>query len=290
MRQDDELFRGEGFIKDEEPWQGGWVHSRAFCLLADNASPMTYTGTNTWLVLGPSPEFDAQVNPGESLSAVRTCLVVDPGPMDQVPRIVAWCAERALLICAVVTTHRHADHTEGAQALVDQAGVEWLAWDRGNLREGWLDEQVKDATGWPKVEIVYLPGHSDDSVGLIVEGTMFMITGDVIFRHGPTVIKHPDGNLQDYLATLDKLEELVSHARTKLFLSAHGWPIRPCKRIIHATREHRMARLNQISAALDAGVPAEPDAIVDAVYEGLDPALRTPALKSVEIQLEYLLA
>ncbi len=316
----------QGFIADSKDWQGGWVHSRIYCHLNANPSPMTYTGTNTWIVLGSSPEFAAVDSFGASACFERSCAVIDPGVAEEVPAIIEWCEARSLHIAAVLTTHYHVDHTSGAALLAQEAGVPWFLWPmegkasvqasgtehaeanaqifedasgvqgaeaplrciplgEGTLvpgrTEGW-------ASGLPTMEVVHTPGHSPDSVSFVVEATMHAITGDLFFSQGPTVLKKPDGNLADYLESLDKVQHLVRDAKAKVLLPAHGVPVRQCHRIINATRDHRLSRLAQIKAALEEGVSPTPEAIVDHVYKGLDESLRAPALASAAFQLEYL--
>ena len=48
------------------PWAGGSFGSRAVCVLADNASPMTLDGTNTWVLREPGGSRSVVVDPGPS--------------------------------------------------------------------------------------------------------------------------------------------------------------------------------------------------------------------------------
>lgn len=292
----------KGFVEDASPWEGGWVHSRIYCHLCDNPGPMTYAGTNTWVVLGPSPEFAAEESFGESAQFRRSCCVVDPASEEEAGRVFAWCEERNLAIKAVLTTHHHADHASGAQALSQMADCPWLSWENGLIKDalvfepkesrilGWLNPGSGELwpSGLPRLGVVYVPGHTYDSLAFVVEGTMCAITGDILFRQGPTVLKGEDGDLDQYFKSLDKLQGLVRRAKAKMFLTGHGWPIRQCHRIIDASREHREARLGAIKQAIDEGTAPEPGPIVDKVYEGLDPKLRDAALQSVAFQLDYL--
>ena len=67
--------------------------------------PMTYTGTNTWVLAeAASPE----------------CIVIDPAPAgEHVQKVLNACIDQGLRVGAVVCTHMHADHTEGAEELAD---------------------------------------------------------------------------------------------------------------------------------------------------------------------------
>lgn len=318
-----------GFVEDETPWCGGHVSARVRCVRANNPSPMTYVGTNSWIVAEPG---------------AKECVVIDPAPAgEQVQCILATCVEAGLRIGAIVATHDHPDHIEGIPELVAATGapvyaprtsrIEQLlqkyasarcggvkcAYSEGaedadavevgtaaELDSGGLPHSCEGNAGWsagvqtltegsfrpfegaPEFETIALPGHSEDSVGLLLPAEQSLFTGDVLFRHGPTVVFHPDGVLASYFASLDTLEQLVREGRVQCFYPGHGYPIDDPLPIIEATRKHRVDRLDQVKEALNAGTPAEPDALFDVVYQGVNPALRMPSIRSIRAQLKFL--
>lgn len=324
-----------GFVKDETPWNGGRMSSRVLCLRANNPSPMTHVGTNTWIVAEPG---------------ANVCVVIDPAPAgEQVRRILAACKREGLRIGAIVATHDHPDHIEGIPELAAATGAPVYAprterierllqkafAGRGGQPETLASAQGFEAAsatkssegeeapeglcspcgqqtasssaglavpvvfplrigsfcpfgGAPEFEVMALPGHSEDSAGLLLPAEKALFTGDVLFRHGPTVVFHPDGVLASYFASLDALEVLVREGKAQRFYPGHGYPIDDPIPIIEATRLHRAERLEQVRKALDAGTPANPDALFDVVYKGVDPALRMPSIRSIRAQLEYL--
>ncbi|MEG0477633.1 MAG: MBL fold metallo-hydrolase, partial [Raoultibacter sp.] len=91
-------------------WKGGSISERATCLVADNPSAMTFTGTNTWIVAEPGS---------------GACLVVDPGPDSSrhLENIVVTCKNRKLAIAAILITHEHSDHNEVAGKLSRLCGA-----------------------------------------------------------------------------------------------------------------------------------------------------------------------
>ncbi len=100
------------FIADTEPWQGGRVSSFVTCVKADNPSPMTYVGTNTWLI----------ANPDKVQGEDTRCIVVDPSPEgEQTQRILDACEEMGVKVGAIFLTHDHHDHTAGAVELAQRA-------------------------------------------------------------------------------------------------------------------------------------------------------------------------
>ena len=95
-----------------------------------------------------------------------------------------------------------------------------------------------------------------------------------------TVIAPPDGDMEDYLRSLDYLLT-VSHRR---YLPTHGAPIDDPLPFVEAVKAHRLARDEAIlAAALQA--PRNALEIVDEVYEGLVPALRPAAALNVRAHL-----
>ena len=279
------------FIVDETPWQGGRVSNLVTCLRADNPSPMTYVGTNTWIVANPEKVQ------GEDTQAI----VIDPSPEgDQTQRILDTCAEMGVKVGAIFLTHDHHDHTAGARELTDKTGApiygpkEEMGADApcGPFKVDHLLQEglLYPFEGAPIFEVYKLPGHSSDSMGLLLAEEQLMFVGDVVFRHGPTVVFYPDGHLGDYLASLDLLEDLVKLGKVRIFCPGHGYPVTDPMRALEATREHRLERLDQVKEALASGVSRDADALFDAVYEGVDESLRWASLRSIEAQLVYLAA
>ena len=312
------------FMEDTAPWPGGRVSERVLCIRANNPSPMTYTGTNTWIVAEPG---------------ARSCVVIDPAPEGaHIERVLEVCKEHGWSIGAIAATHCHPDHINGIPQLAAATGapvyaenpervVSLLAGAEGDTTEaedGTGLEAVLDRAGSRRMElptgeertqmrglegieivglcpgrfcpfegasqfeVVPLPGHSSDSVGLLLCEEQALFTGDVLFRHGPTVVLYPDGDLARYLDSLDKLEALVRGGQACRFYPAHGYPIEEPLQIIEATRQHRMERLQQVRDAIAQGTPARPDALFDAVYAGVDPRLKPASVRSIQAQLEYL--
>lgn len=137
------------------------------------------------------------------------------------------------------------------------------------------------------IEVIPLPGHSSDSVGFYVKQGKFILTGDVIFRQSSTMVCWPDGVLAAYMNSLDRLAHFVESHDVELLLTGHGLVIEdPEDRIIRA-RAHRMKRLNQVVSAVRAGIPAQADALVDALYNDIDSSLMQGARRSVNAQLRF---
>lgn len=138
---------------------------------ADNASPMTLDGTNTYVVEG---------------------WVVDPGPADE-GHLEAVLAAAGGNPEGIVLTHDHPDHSEGAPLLSERAG-------------GTPVVQPADGERIGPFEVVGTPGHSPDSVCLVRAGACF--TGDTILGEGSVFVAPGGGALAAYLESLRRLRVL----------------------------------------------------------------------------------
>jgi len=242
-------------------------------VLAPNPSPMTLDGTNTWVIAEPG---SAEV------------IVVDPGPDDaeHLRRVLAAArggGDRR--VAQIVLTHGHLDHSAGAARFAAMSGAPVGALDPA-LRlgdEGFAPGDVLVAAGC-ELRVVGTPGHSPDSLSLLLEADGALLTGDTVLGRGTTVIG-PDGSLGDYLRTLDELRRLAEGLR--VLLPGHGPVLSDPAGVLDYYIAHRQERLDQVRAALAAGArtPAE---IVAVVYADTDPAVRRAAEWSVRAQLDYL--
>jgi glyoxylase-like metal-dependent hydrolase (beta-lactamase superfamily II) len=252
----------------------GYRTPRATCLLAPNPSPMTLDGTNTWVIAEPG-----------SSSAV----VIDPGPEDEqhLRRVLAEATAGDRRIARILLTHGHLDHSAGAARLADLSGAPIQAADpAGRLgAEGLADGDVVTAAGCD-LRVVATPGHSADSVSLLLPADGALFTGDTVLGRGTTVIAQ-DGNLGDYLRTLGQLRALAEAMDLSLLLPGHGPMLADPTGTLDYYLAHRAERLEQVRSALAAGArtPAE---IVAMIYTDVDTAVWPAAEWSVRAQLDYL--
>jgi len=258
---------------------------RAVCVLAPNPSPVTLTGTNTWIIAEPgSPSV----------------IVVDPGPCHDghLRRVLEKAVAGRRNIAQIILTHRHKDHSAGAARLAAMSGAPVVAAGPAH-RAGpahqagpanRVDRQIVDgelivAAGC-EVRVVSTPGHSWDSVCLLVPADHALLTGETVLGHGVTAIAR-NGDLRDYLGTLDKLSDLAGRAGLAVLLPGHG-PVRddPAA-VLDQHISHCHERLSRVQAAVAAGArtPAE---IVAKVFGYVDPAAQRAAESSVRAQLDYL--
>lgn len=258
-----------------EPWRGGDLSERVRCILAANPGPMTLDGTNTYVLSEPG---------------TRGAVVVDPGPDDEGHRAatVAALAERGQRAALVLLTHSHPDHAEGALAFARRAGCPVRAVDPG-LRTGadGLADGDTVTVGGLVVRVVATPGHTADSVSLLVPAENALLTGDTVLGRGTTVVAHPDGRLGDYLDSLARLEALADSNPGLRLLPGHGPAGASVGAVVAAYRAHRAARLDQVVGAVAAGA-GDVDAVVADVYADVDRSLWPAARLTVRAQVDYL--
>jgi glyoxylase-like metal-dependent hydrolase (beta-lactamase superfamily II) len=219
---------------------------------APNPSPMTLDGTNTYLVAG---------------------YVIDPGPDDD-GHLHAVLDVADGRIDAIVLTHDHRDHAEGASRLAGMAGGVPV-----------LHPGADDDAG--PFEVVPAPGHSTDSVCLIHDRVCF--SGDTILGEGSVFVPAAGGGLAAYLDALERLSEVQLDA----ICPGHGpvvWD--PADRIAQYIA-HRLEREQKVLDALAAGARTN-DEILDAAWDDTPidtvPVLRWAASETLAAHLDKLRA
>lgn len=259
------------------PWVGGRLSERVTCVLADNRGPMTLDGTNTYLLAEPGSSDAVVVDPGPD----------DPAHLDRVRAELAGREQRAVL---VLLTHGHADHADAAAGFARWAQCPVRALDPAH-RTGAAGLSGGDRlrVGGLRVDVVATPGHTGDSVTFLLADEGALLTGDTVLGRGTTVVAHPDGRLEDYLASLDRLERLAQLEPGLVVLPGHGPAGAPASAVLALYQAHRRARLSQVVDAVGDGATSV-DGVVAAVYAEVDRSLWPAARLSVQAQLDYLLA
>jgi glyoxylase-like metal-dependent hydrolase (beta-lactamase superfamily II) len=257
------------------PWSGGAITASAACILAPNPSPWTLDGTNTWLVSSPDGS---------------EAVVVDPGPADEghAAAIRSAAEERSLRIVAVLLTHGHLDHSEGARAFAESGGIGVRALDpQQRLGSEGLTAGDVVRIGDGEVRVVGTPGHSADSVSFLLPHDGAILTGDTVLGRGTSLVAWPEGRLGDYLDSLRRLRDLVAASTVRRILPGHGPALDSPASVIDAYLEHRAGRLAEVAGVVATGVTDAAD-IVAVVYADVPREVWPAAELTVQAQLEYL--
>src|SRR5262249_54203069 len=154
----------------------GFRTPRATCLLAPNPSPMTLGGTHTWPIAAPGSVSLAVGDPG-------------PGGECHLRRGHAEAVAGDRRVAAILLTHGHPDHAAGAARFAELTGAPVRAADPAQRLgpEGLADGDVVTAAGC-ELRVVASPGHSADSVCLLLPADGALFTGDTVLGRGTTVI------------------------------------------------------------------------------------------------------
>lgn len=255
-------------------------------LVANNPSPFTFKGTNTYLV-------------GSTELAV-----IDPGPADDTHRAAILKVAAGRKISHILTTHAHRDHVDGAGALAQETGAEVCAYPRTECAE--VSEQIRptgeafidysfdpsrelrhgdtiEGADWA-LQALHTPGHAPDHMCFSLADRGVVFSGDHVMAWNTTVIAPPEGDMADYMASL---ELLLDHPAT-VYLPGHGGRLEDPMRMVKAYLVHRRWREQAILGAIRDGVPTI-TAIVGLIYRDIDTKLHTAAALSVQAHVAHLI-
>jgi glyoxylase-like metal-dependent hydrolase (beta-lactamase superfamily II) len=187
----------------------------------------------------------------------------------------------------ILLTHIHSDHTGGALALRKRSGAK-LGIHRS--RKGYLggedfqyDDNDRIDFGGGELHVLHTPGHESGHCCFYEGGDKVLFSGDNILGYGTAVIHPPDGNMTDYMKTLERLLGF----EMSLILPGHGPLIGKAEAKIREYIKHRLEREQQVLAALRNGRNTIGD-ITEAIYVDVSAALKRVAEFSVQAHLEKL--
>jgi glyoxylase-like metal-dependent hydrolase (beta-lactamase superfamily II) len=232
-------------------------------ILANNPGPYTGPGTNTWVL-------------DDGSGAV---VVIDPGPVDSrhARGILKVVGHRQ--VEAVMVTHTHPDHAPMANPLARDLGVPAVGHRAGPQFDP--DMRLLDGARFPvgglDMVVVHTPGHADDHLCFRVGNVMF--TGDHVIGGSSVMV-------EDMGRYLDSLRRVEGTGLERL-LPGHGEEIEDPEAVIDWYIAHRLQRHEEIYAALLNGADSV-EAIVDVVYDAVDPALHPLASRSTLAHLGLL--
>jgi recombination protein RecT len=250
---------------DPQPWQHAQpvaLTRNVMRLTAPNPGMMTGPGTNSYVV--------GDVHSGY--------IVIDPGPNEPV-HLARLHQATGGDIRMIVCTHSHSDHSPGAlplQALCDPSARppilglpsaptarpgSFFVPDRllQNKELLTLVSKGLEADSAHTLEVIHTPGHAANHLCLVLREDGLMFSGDHILNGSTTVVDPPDGDMTDYLNSLDLLSAACAEHSIDFILPAHGYVIRHATQAIAHLKAHRLKREAKVLNAMQ----AQPDGTMD---------------------------
>ena len=236
------------------PLDVGWGVRR---IVAANPTPMTYHGTNTYLI----PQDDG-------------IAVLDPGPPDDEVHVDAVVAATGQSIVRILISHTHHDHLGAAGALKARTGAPICAFVQSAEPGFTPDIGLRDGDRIGGLTAVHTPGHAIDHLCYAMPGGV-LFTGDHVMGWSSTVVSPPRGNLLIYIASLRKLLDRTDIA----YLPGHGPVVHEPHALIKSFLDRRMMREREISKAMSA--PQTLKEIADRVYSKPNETLQRAAERNL---------
>jgi len=249
-------------------------------VIANNPGPFTYAGTGVYIV-------------GSGAVAV-----IDPGPADAAHRRALDLALEGESVRAVLVTHHHLDHSPLAHPLAKAHGAPVYgraAPDRHRPLDAPETEEGEDAAFQPDIELadgqtiqgdgwtlraIATPGHTSNHVCFALEETRACFTGDHVMGWSTSVVVPPDGDMNAYLASLERIRDEGFDS----LWPTHGPPILDPAPFLDAYIAHRLKREQGILEQVRAG-RRTPEDIVPELYKDVDRKLWPAAAMSVKAHL-----
>ncbi|MYA37972.1 MAG: MBL fold metallo-hydrolase [Gammaproteobacteria bacterium] len=245
-----------------------------FRILGRNPGPMTGPGTNSYLI-------------GESRLSL-----IDPGPRDgdQLRSFLEAIGDRKLEY--ILATHTHGDHSPGAAELQRVTGAELVGLPAPE--HGYHDLSFTPGREWRHgdlldcgeytIRMLHTPGHVSNHFCFLLCEEQLLFTGDHVLQGTTSVILPPDGNMSDYLDSLEELQQLP----LRYLAPGHGNLIHDPHTEIGKLVEHRMRRESKIERSLAGIGTCTLEELVVVVYDDVDKSMHRWAERTMLAHLEKL--
>jgi glyoxylase-like metal-dependent hydrolase (beta-lactamase superfamily II) len=248
-------------------------------VIANNPGPFTFTGTGTYIV-------------GRNEAGAGVA-VIDPGPLDEAHLAALLATVAGQTVSHVLVTHTHRDHAPLARPFAEAVGAPVLAArppSRPTHASAAPDDDDDESfssdvvltggerlrgDGWT-IEAMATPGHASNHVAFVLEEENALFSGDHVMGWSTTVVAPPDGDMADYM---DSLDAVIARGFSTIW-PTHGAPITEPEPFLAAYRTHRLDREAQVLARLAAGDRRIVD-MVPALYSAVDSRLWPAASLSV---------
>ena len=252
-------------------------------IIAPNPSPMTFWGTNTYIL------------------GTNELAIIDPGPAVQ-SHFDAIMSSLNInqSITHILITHSHIDHSPLAKQLSERTSAPILAFGESSSGKSTIMTNLKNLDGGEGIDYdfkpdvtlndnqilknkewciksLHTPGHMGNHLCFSWEGESILFSGDLVMGWATSMVSPPDGDLTDFM---NSIKSLQLRSPDKLFFPGHGAPIENPSLRLQELYEHRKKREGEILSALETGL-ATISEITESVYADLDKRLITAAKRNV---------
>ena len=245
-------------------------------VIARNPSPFTFKGTGTYIL------------------GYGSVAVIDPGPLVSEHIEALKFALNEETVTHILVTHTHMDHSPAAEPLKSYWGAKTYGYGpHGSdvMRKNSKFEEGSDFNFFPDIklhhgdlikgddwtiEALHTPGHTSNHMCYALHEENALFTGDHVMGWSTSVIAPPDGNMTQYIESL----ELLLDRSEDIYWPTHGTFITDVKRYVRGFIEHRLKREQQIVDCLQRGY-TDIRSMVPKIYNDTDEALYSAAARSV---------
>lgn len=252
------------FLTEPEPERGAVlpVMPGISRIVAANPGPMTYYGTNTYLIETPDG-----------------IAVLDPGPEEHPEHVEAILRATGPNISLILVSHTHHDHVGAVPALREATGAPTVGFRVSGADTFEADIKLSHGDSIAGMQAIHTPGHASDHLCFALparDGTAVLFSADHVMSWSTSVVSPPGGDMADYFASL----RLLLDRNDDVYLPGHGPPLSEPRNLVREMLTHRMMREQAIQRKLQQG-PAGTYALMDTLYSQVNPRLRRAAERNV---------
>lgn len=258
----------KSFHYEPEPQRGSFheIAPGIRRMVADNASQMTYHGTNTYLIEAPEGLY-----------------VLDPGPAEDERHVAAIIGALGGKGAGLIVTHHHSDHFGALRHVQKVTGLKTYA--AANFPDDTFraDVPLSEGDQVAGLTVLHTPGHASDHLCFRRDdGILF--TGDHVMTWNSSIVMLPDGDMAAYCR---ELERLIRDA-DRIYLPGHGPsladPVPYARQLLQSRVDREHAILKRIAQS-----PAKVAELSGSLYGKTDKWLAWAAERNVEAHLDKLL-
>jgi len=253
------------FLTEPEPERGAVlpVLPGVSRIVAANPGPMTYYGTNTYLI-----------------DTADGIAVLDPGPENHPEHVQAILRATGGQVALILVSHTHHDHVGAVAELQAATGAPTVGFRESGLETFEADIKLADGDAIAGMVALHTPGHASDHLCYALpakDGSKVLFSADHVMSWSTSVVSPPGGNMADYFSSLRRLLERDD----EVFLPGHGPQLPDPRGLVREMLHHRQVREQAIQAKLRADGAANTYTLMDTIYSQVHPRLRRAAERNV---------